>query len=212
MCLCWQPVGGSTSQGVFEWEVAFLASVALEALAKLLATTVQTAHHRADRDLEDVRDLLVGELLEVCQQDHDAVVLGELLDGVADLVSEDLAVELVLFLDIERERMPFGRRGALFELVGVVREQQLWTRLTRSVSVVEGVGQDAREPCSRVGANLVPVDIAKRLEHGLLDQILGLGAVARHPNGHRVERVHVGLHLGVECFVAIRHFEPPSVL
>src|SRR5690606_23353658 len=48
-------------------------------LLQRLSSPVQPAHHGADGDVEDLGDLLVGEALDVGQQDGHAEVLREVL-------------------------------------------------------------------------------------------------------------------------------------
>src|SRR6476661_3400029 len=50
------------------------------------SSPMEARHHRADRDVEDLGDLLVREALDVGEQDSDSELLGEILERLLHLV------------------------------------------------------------------------------------------------------------------------------
>ena len=60
------------------------------------AAAVQTAHHGADRHLQDLGDLLVREPFQVRQQHHHAVVRRQLVERPLDVLVQDVLQELLL--------------------------------------------------------------------------------------------------------------------
>ena len=56
----------------------------------------------------------------------------------------------------------------------------------------EGVGEDPLEPCLDDCSGLVLVELLVGLQVGLLDQVLGVGSVARHAERRPEELVHEG--------------------
>jgi hypothetical protein len=63
--------------------------------------------------------------------------------------------------------------------------------LALAVGVDVGVGEDAVQPGLEVRARLVLVERRERLGEGLLDEVLGVGGIAGHPQRGRVQLVEV---------------------
>ena len=59
--------------------------------------------------------------------------------------------------------------------------------LARAVRVDEGVGEDPEQPRPQVGALGEAAEPAVRPQVGVLHEVLGVGLVARHPQGGRVQ-------------------------
>ena len=74
---------------------------------KGLSSPVQPRHDGTDRDVEDVGDLLVGETLQIGEEDRDAEVLRQFLHGLLDVR-----------LDQPVEDPVFGGAGGLCRLLG----------------------------------------------------------------------------------------------
>jgi hypothetical protein len=91
---------------------------ARELLAQRHARAVQARLHRGDRLAHDLRGLLVGQLLDVAQQDDRPVVRRQQIDGPADVGVELAGEHLVLSAG-----RPVGEQeGALPRPVPVVLE------------------------------------------------------------------------------------------
>jgi hypothetical protein len=80
-------------------------------LLQRLSSPVQPAHHRADRDVEDLGDLLVREPSDVGEQDGHAEDLRQVLDRLLHLGVAEGVHQLVL--GAAAEGPPRGRRGAV---------------------------------------------------------------------------------------------------
>jgi len=75
--------------------------------------------------------------------------------------------------------------------------------LPLAVAVDVGVGQDPVQPGLEVGALGELVEGGVGLHERLLDQVLGVGRVAGHPQGRRVELVEIGQRVPLEPGVAL---------
>ena len=75
--------------------------------------------------------------------------------------------------------------------------------LPLAVGVDVGVGEDAVHPRLEVGAGLVLVERGVRLGVGLLEQVLGVGRVARGAHRGGVELVEQGQCLALETGLAL---------
>ena len=63
---------------------------------KLFSSPVESAHDRADGNVEDLGDLGVGETLHIGQQNRDAVVVGQVFHRLFHLVIDEQPGQLVL--------------------------------------------------------------------------------------------------------------------
>jgi hypothetical protein len=73
-----------------------------------------------------------------------------------------------------------------------------------AVAVDERVRQDAVQPGLEVGAGPELVEGRVRLGRGLLHEVFGVGRVARHAEGSRVQLSEEGHHITLEPLVAVR--------
>src|SRR5262249_21906302 len=93
-----------------------------------------------------------------------------------------------LVIQVER-RQVFGAEVRLFVLL-------------RPMPAVEGVGEDTKEPGLEVGPALERAEAPVRQKRRVLDQILGLGPVAREAHGgaigHMEDRAEQDLELGLK--------------
>ena len=77
------------------------------------------------------------------------------------------------------------------EVLDVLHVGLLGPSLGGAVAVDERVGEDLVEPRPEVGAVLVAVEGAVRLQERLLHEVLGVGGVPGHAQGGGVQRLHV---------------------
>jgi hypothetical protein len=75
------------------------------------------------------------------------------------------------------------RRG-VFELREGI---DLWPSLSLAIRIDEQVRENAKEPCLEIRAVLKTIEGAKRMQRGLLDEILSVVAIAR-----QVQRRSIG--------------------
>ena len=68
-------------------------------LLQRLSSAMQTTHHRTDRNLEDVGDLLVGETFDIGEEHGDAELLGQGFEGALHVflrAAEAIRVKVVM--------------------------------------------------------------------------------------------------------------------
>src|SRR5919106_4842148 len=82
-------VRGGSSQVALHGEL-------VQPLLERLSSPMETTHHRTNRDVEDLGDLLVGEPLDVGQQHRHAEVLGQRLQRLLHLGVGEPLEQLVL--------------------------------------------------------------------------------------------------------------------
>ncbi len=177
---------------MYPWCRAYLSS----AFSRSLRPAVQPGHDRPDRAVQDLGDLLVGEILEVGQDDDHPVVVGQRVERLLDVVVEH-AVE-VLGLGIRRLVGVVAPHDPLEGILDLGEIDAARLELLLAVVVDERVLEDLEEPGLQVGAFLELVVVLVGLEVGLLDQVLGVLGAARHAVGRVVERIQIGHHLGIE--------------
>src|SRR5204862_4453825 len=68
-----------------------------------------------------------------------------------------------------------------------------------AVLINESVPQDRQQPALGVGAPLELMPGAVRLEHGLLDEVVGFRRIAGEPQGHPVQAVEMDQRLTLEA-------------
>ena len=151
---------------------------------------MEATHHCADRDVEYFGDLLVGKSVHVGQKHGDAEVLRQVVKGLLDGAVGEEVHQLVLGTAsgpdcLETAEIPEQKEVLVLTHVGLVG-----AALTRAVLVDERVGEDAVEPRPQVGPLLEPVESPVAPKVGLLHQVLGVGGVARHAHGRRVQLSH----------------------
>ena len=172
------------------------AGVPEEGLFEELPAAVEPGHHGPDRAVQDLRDLLVREVLQIGQDDDHPVVVRQRLQRLADVVVQNPGEELGLGVGgLLRVVAPDDALERVLDL-GKVDAARL--ELLLPVVVDERVLQDLEEPRLQVGPLLEFVVVLVCLEEGLLDQVLGVLGAPGHPVGRVVERVHVRHDLGIE--------------
>jgi hypothetical protein len=126
---------------------------------------------------EDVGDLLVGEILEIGQDDDHPVVVRERFQRLPDIVVQD--TREVLRLGIGRLVVVVPADDALEGILDLGEVHAPGLQLLLPVVVDEGVLQDLEEPGLQVRAFLELVVVLVGLEKRLLDQVFRvLGAPA----------------------------------
>src|SRR5256712_2884708 len=174
------------------FDVAHAHGVLVQLPLERLPGAEQPRLHRAYRHTQDLADLLVAQPLDVAQDQRLPERFRELIDGLEHLVVDDPVEEgplgvVVLYLSKHRERLD-GVHVHGFAVPGAA-----------PVFINKGIAQDGEQPSPRAGSFLVLVPGAVRLEHGLLDQVVGVGGVAGQAQGDAVEGVEVDQRLLLEA-------------
>ena len=152
-----------------------------------LPAAVQPGHHRPDGRIHDLGDLLVREAFDVGVVHRHPELLGQRLQRRLDLgVGQRLQR-----LDLGRPQpgrgvLGVGRQLPVGDLVGRVLRG---LALLLAVAVDVGVGQDPVQPRLEVGALAERAEAGVRLDHGLLQQVLGVGRIPRHAQRTAVQLV-----------------------
>ncbi|MPM65599.1 hypothetical protein SDC9_112496 [bioreactor metagenome] len=170
--------------------------VVRQQVAQLLAAAVDPAHHGADRGAHDLGDLLVGEPLDIGEVDRHPTLRAQLRQRVADIAVGDLLQRLGLG-GLQPGRVMVGGTGDL-PVLDVLAAADLWAALLAPIGVDVAVGQDPVEPGLDVGARPELVERGERLRVRVLDDVLGVGGVAGHPQRGPVQLVQVGHGLALE--------------
>ena len=116
----------------------------------------------------------------------------ELVDGPEHLVVHDAVEEgslWVVVLDLLEDREGLDR----------VDVHGLGVPGAAAVFINESVPQDRQQPALGVGAPLELMPGAVRLEHGLLDQVVGFRRIAGEPQRHPVQAVEMDQRLALEA-------------
>src|SRR5439155_6194305 len=92
----------------------------VQPLLQRSSSAMQTAHHGADRDIEDIGDLLVGEALDVGQQHSHAELLGEGLDGLLHLGVGEVGQHLLLRALADPRRLEATEAAVEVEVLDVL--------------------------------------------------------------------------------------------
>src|SRR2546428_113180 len=140
--------------------------------------------HGAHGYAQDLADLLVAHPFDVAQNQGFPERFRELINGFEHLVVDDLVEEgplgvVVLYISKHRVGLDsvhvhgFGVPGAA------------------AVFINKGIAEDREQPPLGIGPLLVLIPGAIRLEHGLLDQVVGVGGIAGQAQGDPVEGVEV---------------------
>ena len=116
---------------------------------------------------------------------------GQGLDRLLDVALGEVLQHLLLGAAPGAHRLEAAEAAVEVQVLDVVELGLLGAALAGPVGVDERVGQDPVQPGLEVGALLEGPERPVRLEVGLLDQVLGVGGVARHAQGRAVERAHV---------------------
>src|SRR5262245_3120497 len=171
------------------FDISHLDGVIVELALQHLPRPEQTRLHGTDRHLENLGDFLIRHAFHVAQHQGLTKRLRKLIDGAKHLVINDAVEERplrVFILDLCED----GKRLDRVQIDGL-RMPDL-----PAVFINKGVPQDRKQPSLGIGSLLVLVPGAVGLEHGLLDEIVGVGGIAGEAQSHAVEDVE--MH---ECFV-----------
>ena len=185
--------------------------VAHQPVGQHLAGPVQSAHDRADGDLQDLADLAVLQPVDAPHQQHLAVLGLEVLDRILERLVDLLPVEPGPVVDGGRfvRRRPIGRLAVERLDGGRLAVLLLDPR-------VEDIVGDREEPAphraARVGAVgfiLKPLDGVGSEGSGedLLHDVVGVLGLAGQVHRHAIDRVHV---LQREAFKEISFHAAPQ--
>ena len=148
---------------------------------------MQTRHDGADRDVEDLGRLGVGEAADVDEHDDVAEVVRHLGERLDDAVLREPREHALLLLGLRVA----ARRGqaVVEEVVALLHRLGLRPALPRARPVDVQVREDAEQPGAQVRAGLVRAPAPERPRVGLLHQILGLLTRPDQPPGDVVDLV-----------------------
>ncbi len=155
------------------------------------SSPVEPTHHGADRDLEDLGDLLVGEALDVGEEHGHPELLRQVLERLLHLRVGEPLEQLVLCASTGQSGLEAAEPAVHVQILDVVEIALPRTALLGAIRVDERVREDAEEPGLEVRSLFEAIERAIGLEVGLLHEILGVGRVAGHAQRTRVERRHV---------------------
>ena len=149
-------------------------------------------HHRSDRHVRDLRDLLVGEAFHICEEHRHPEVLGDRLErrlhvGVGDLLEHVFLAERSTLL-----APSLSNRNHSSTSSGPRRSS---ARAALPVDVDEGVREDPVQPCLQVRSSGTTRSPDRRGASSP-EQILGVGGVPRHPQRSSVEAGEQRAHPG----------------
>ena len=131
---------------------------------------MEPRHHRPDRDVEDLGDLLVRETLDIGEQHGHPELLGQRLERLLDLVVGEAVEQLVLGAAAERRRLEPAQPPVEVQVLDVLEVMLVGTALLGPVRVDEGVGEDPVEPGLEVRALLEAPEAPVGPEVRLLDR------------------------------------------
>jgi len=137
---------------------------------------MQVGLHRRHGDSGDVRDLVEGQVVEVAQHHHQAVLLGEGVDRCAHA--------LLLWTFQRRSRpicAPRYRIRAFF--VAARRVEELAANLAARDAVAAEVAGDAQDPVPERPCHVESFERFEGVEKRVLDGVLGLVRIAQHAPG-----------------------------
>jgi len=133
--------------------------------------------HAADRDAQRHRDLIDRSLVNVALEHHQAVALGQLLDGPAQQLGALRLFQLALGADAA---------ATAVQPAAIPRQQVEGTRgALRGASLPPqgheyGVGGNPVQPGAEVGVATEPPQVAQGRDHGVLRSIFGARTAAHH--------------------------------
>jgi asparagine synthase (glutamine-hydrolysing) len=154
-----------------------------ELLADLAAAAVQAGHDRSDRGAHDLRDFPVRVALDVGEVDR-----GPELVRQAPQRAQQVGVgHVVQGLGLRGGNRRGEPVGGHLPFLQVAAERLLRLAAPLAVDVDERGGEDAVEPSPQVGSGTELVEGGVRLGRRLLDQVFGVGRVARHPQRRGVK-------------------------
>src|SRR3954468_3343790 len=123
-------------------------------LLQRLSSAMQSTHHRAYRDVEDLGDLFVGETFHVSQQHGHPELLGQRLHRLFDIGLGEVVEHLFLGAATGRGRLQPAQAAVEIQVLDVVELGLFGPALAGAVGVDERVGEDPVQPRLQVGAGL----------------------------------------------------------
>src|SRR5581483_1429914 len=157
------------------------ALVVLEEPAQPFLRAEDAGLHGAHRAIHDARHVLQGQSLDLGQQERRLELLGQPRQGPIQIQVGPGARAVAAGGVMEHGRIPIRGSG--------LREGRF--ELTKAVERQERVPQDLEQPGAEMGSRLEPVGEPHGPDVGLLDKVLGLGAVPGEVDGQVVEGVQV---------------------
>ena len=151
------------------------------------SSPMESRHHGADRDVEHLGDLLVREPLDVGEEHRESEVVRELLERLLHLVVGEEVEKLLLGRHAGGCGLHRTETLVQVQVLDVAEIGLLRASLLGPVLVDVGVGEDPEQPCPQVGALLERVEAPETPQVGLLDEVLGVGLIARHAQRRGVE-------------------------
>ena len=146
----------------------------------------QARSHRTDGNVENRRSFVVRLILQVHEHEYGAMRLGKIGDRALDRRAhieeiEQLAQPIVRRVDVAQHR----RHRIEVSIIALNDETPTTPR------VEEGVSTDGEEPSSRIAVGAKRPPATKCAEEGLLDQVVGVRAIASQRPGEPGDRIEV---------------------
>jgi hypothetical protein len=153
-------------------------------------------HYGPDGDAEHQTDLLVGDPLQVAQDDRGPVLLRQGLQRAAE-VGHHQSIQDDLFGRRRHRAFPDDGAG-VDDLIQVIQREEIRLPLAAPVAVDEGVPHDSKDPGPEAGPRLKPSEPLQGLYEALLEEVLRPLGVPQEPTGGSVERIKQGLNQAFE--------------
>ena len=150
---------------------------------------MQTRHHRAQRDIQNLRNILVREPLHIGVVHHHAEILRQLVQSLTNLRIRQGAQRLRLGRTQTHRIMLTGL--SQLPILHRLTLRLLRLTLTLTVQIDVCIRQDAVQPRLQVRTLGELVVRSKSLHVGFLHQVFSIGRVAAHPQGGSVELIHI---------------------
>jgi hypothetical protein len=149
------------------------------------APTVQARHHRADRNVENLRSVRIREVADVHQHDDVAEVMRHLRKRTDDIVLRQPLDDPFLIA------RPVTRCLELVveEVVAFLERLRVRRALLLAAAIDVQVRQDPQQPCPQVRAGRERAPAPKRARIRFLHQILGLLAGTDEVTGHPINLI-----------------------
>jgi hypothetical protein len=165
-----------------------------ELVAQLLPAPVQPRHHGTDRDSQDLGDFLVRVALDIGQVDHRAEPGRQSAERLDDLGAGQPPQCLCLRRP-DRLGQPVHRD---LQLVEVAAQRLVRLAAPLATGVEEGGRQDAVQPGPQVGTRRELVEGGVCPGQSVLDEVLGIAAVAGHAERRMLELRREGKDVPLE--------------
>src|SRR5205807_5812520 len=157
---------------------ATLPAKLVQPLLQRPSSAMEPAHDGADRNIENLGDLLVGEAFHVAEQNGDSELLGQCVERLFDLALGEVLEHLLLGALAGGGPLQPAQASIQVEVLDILDVAFLGPALLGAVGVDERVGEDPVQPGLEVGALLEPAEAAVGLQVGRLHEVFGVGRVA----------------------------------